>query len=851
MKKSTLLLLLFLSFIYEFGFSQVQINAPSKWVNDLSYNKDFTVDSDNISQGMLTLLYEEQINISTQEIFTKLAHKVTENVGTQPASNINVSFDPTYQKLTFHSINIIRNGKVINKLTKDSFQTIRRELSAETYIYDGSLSAITNLSDVRINDIVEYSYTLKGFNPIHNKHFATVFNLRTSSPIGKLYIEINSKEPLFFKYFETNLKVKESKKGNTHTYVFEETNIKAFEYEDQTPSWNIESGLLNVSNYTSWKQVVDWGVNVFKYNEKLSPELIKKINEIKNSYKTEGERIKATLDFVQDEVRYLGLESGIGAYKPSSPNKIYNQLFGDCKDKSMLLVAMLREMKIKAYPVLINTYLKGSIKKFLPSPYQFNHCVAKVITKEGGEYWYDPTISNQGGNYNHTIFPDYRVGLVLKEGNSSLTDIFPFHSNYTEVTDNFILEEVGKGATLNIHSVYMDGEADNMRALYKNNSISSIKKEYENYYSSYFDNIKSLKNPEFKDDIVNNKFTVNESYKIDSIWKPAIVDDKMIASFYPYTVLDILTLPKKAARKEPYAMVYPATRNHVINITLPENWDVELQNFSVNSPNLYYTFDASYLPKDRLLTLNHSIQIQKDHVTPEEFPEFYKDMKKLDANIGYSLIYPKNGTINTSTSMSSNFSSFFLQFIGILVFLGTISITIWLALKLYKYDPAPVIESYYKKDVAMNGWLIFIGIILCITPLSIVFSLLENSIYINGKWMFYFDSTNSNPFLGIILFIETIFNAAILVIQPLNIVLFFKRRSSFPKVYAITLISYFTFSILDYLIVSNFTSLPSTTVNSYMARLLLMFIYNGLVAFYLFSSDSVKEVFVKRLHDHD
>ena len=54
---------------------------------------------------------------------------------------------------------------------------------------------------------------------------------------------------------------------------------------------------------------------------------------------------------MQDEVRYLGLENGISAYKPSSPNKVYNQRFGDCKDKSLLLVTMLNQMNIEAYPV--------------------------------------------------------------------------------------------------------------------------------------------------------------------------------------------------------------------------------------------------------------------------------------------------------------------------------------------------------------------------------------------------------------------------------------------------------------------------------------------------------------------
>jgi transglutaminase-like putative cysteine protease len=107
---------------------------------------------------------------------------------------------------------------------------------------------------------------------------------------------------------------------------------------------------LFVTDFKTWDAVVDWALNIYEDNVVLSKKLKAKIEYIKNSSKYEGERITATLKFVQDEIRYLSLESGIGAYKPFSPNKVLQQRFGECKDKSWLMVAMLRNMGIKAYP---------------------------------------------------------------------------------------------------------------------------------------------------------------------------------------------------------------------------------------------------------------------------------------------------------------------------------------------------------------------------------------------------------------------------------------------------------------------------------------------------------------------
>ena len=75
----------------------------------------------------------------------------------------------------FHEIDIIRNGQTISKLNNSEFQTIRQELDAENYIYDGSLSAVTHISDVRVGDIIAYSFTRKGYNPIHKNYFAEYF----------------------------------------------------------------------------------------------------------------------------------------------------------------------------------------------------------------------------------------------------------------------------------------------------------------------------------------------------------------------------------------------------------------------------------------------------------------------------------------------------------------------------------------------------------------------------------------------------------------------------------------------------------------------------------------------------
>jgi len=655
--KKIALFFVFLIGLSWYSFAQVQQKNTPNWVQKITYDVVPNIDLDENSQGIVRLLYDHQVNRSTQEIYYRNVTKIEENVGLQIGSSISVDYDPSYQKLTFHEIKVVRDGNTISKLNPNDFQIIRREKDAESFIYDGSLSATNNLSDIRRGDIIDYSYTLTGMNPIHGNKFSTASLLNDFVPYGKVNVIMRSTTPLQIQMMNTSQTFKESRVNGVNIYQYTKSNVDALEFEENTPSWVIWSDAAFISDYKSWAEVAQWGANIFKVREVASADLTAEINRIKKQYTSEGERITEVLNFVQDEIRYLGLESGIGAYKPFMPNKVLEQRFGDCKDKSLLMVYMLRKMNVEAYPVLVNTTLKLSLKELIPSPKYFDHCIVKVISKSGNARWYDPTISNQGGDYRNTSIPDYRVGLALDKYTQNLEDIKQDAINLVDVTDEFVLDEVGKGATLKCITQYYDLEADIIRNHFKNNGIKSIGKEYEQYISGFYRNIRATQNPTYQDDPDDNVFTVTEYYEIDSLWTDSPVDTKnSIATFQPYNIISSLAMPSKRERKYPYALYYPATKNHTISVKLPRPWNIEPDYVSDAHENLYYSLATSYDPSEQELIVRYSIKSKDDHVTPETFNDFYNTMKKIDNTISYSLIYPKLGIKGDSSSIFSNFN---------------------------------------------------------------------------------------------------------------------------------------------------------------------------------------------------
>ncbi|WP_158635173.1 DUF3857 domain-containing transglutaminase family protein [Formosa maritima] len=689
MKKLTYLLLYFILVCFSVNCqTQVIIKEKSSWINNESFEVNPNVNLDDISQGNLLLLADYQVHIPKQESFYRFVTKITDNVGVQTASSINVSYDPLYQELIFHEINIIRDGKIINKLDADYFQVIRRELNAENHLYDGSLSAMINLSDVRTNDIIDCNYTIIGFNPIHNNKYGNIFYLNDVVPVGKVHVGLLTNNQLNYKIINTDLQPKITNKSALNYYEWTVTTPEKFDFEDNIPAWKFTHPTVIISDYKNWSDVVNWGVETFKIEVPLDNNLLSEINEIDKKNNSQGEKIKAVLDFVQNDVRYLGYELGIGSYKPNSPNKVFNQRYGDCKDKSLLMVAMLNQLDIEAYPMLVHTNLKHSINQLLPSPIFFDHCVVKVIDPAENTFYYDPTLTNQGGTHQNTHFPNYEYGLVLKPNTTEFDSITSTSSNKVITEEEYIIEDNYKGATLNIVTTYTEVEADFMRNYFKNNGINTIAKENENFYSTYYYNIKSLKEPEFTDNIIKNELTVFEKYKIDSIWTPMrFKEDHIAATFTPTSLLNLLYIPTKEIRNNEINLPYPVARQHNFKIKLPKKWNIQNMNDIVNSESFYYDWDVKYNRKKNEIDVTHFIKIQNSYIKPNDFKQYQADINQVDKSFGFTLYVPKSeiGIASSNKNLNLSFVVISLFKIGIyvLIFIVLILALIWI-IKKYK-----------------------------------------------------------------------------------------------------------------------------------------------------------------------
>ena len=837
----TVLLLPVLSLSFIEGLAQkatVNISDPPAWVNHINPPANVS-DTIKNSSGYYYLVADHQNDSKSEQRFLHFAIKILNNEGVQTMSDISVDFDPSYQQLSFHKVVLLRNGKTMDKLSSDVIKQVQRETNMDRHMYDGRITALINLSDVRAGDIIEYAYTITGDNPVYEGKNHGRFYFQYNVPLEFQYTRLRLPENmrLSFKYLNGAKQPQMISSGGYKDFIWQTDHIKALIPDINTPAWYDPYPCVYVSAYASWEEVVNQFVKLYTLNDQSLARLRDQADELFAAQKKDSLIIEI-IRFVQDEIRYLGFEGGLNSHKPDNPLNVLDQRYGDCKAKSFLLAELLKLHQIDASPILVNTQCGKEIEKYLPSPEAFDHCIVQ-INHNGKGYYVDPTINNQGGDLEHYYCPEYHKGLVLKQGEKSLTEIPFWGYSYTRINETFDMEEPDKGAVLHVSTVYKGGDADFQRGIFKGNDLESIQQDYLNFYSRLYPTIKTSSGIKINDDRrIINEFTVEEWYHIDSLWEKSGDEGKVkIATFYPLSMENYISGKQSPRRTMPYQVNYPVDIEHNTVIKMPEPWNVESSSESIADPAFVYSSFVKYENDEIMIT--HKYRTLSSSVKPDAVESFISKHDDVMENLTYMLTYDKTFA-NTGFKVSWAFTLFTILIIALAIFFAV-----------RVHNRLDIETEHGPETMVIGGWLLLIGLGLIISPFKILYDEFKSPEYYNSNvWNALIPAHGSTKgiIFGAIMAIEQIFSVLVFVFTLLALVLYFKRRTIFPRLAVILYVSVFFYTLLDFLFVNGmdpslFTEEEKSVFYKNIGR---NFILVAIWVPYLIFSKRVKQTFVIR-----
>jgi hypothetical protein len=816
---------------------KIKIAPEKSWVTHQPFNVDAKPDAGQ-DGSTYYLLMDDQENTVTEENYIHYAYKILSNEGIQDMSDLSFEYDPSYESLIFHKIVIHRKGVSINKLSLNKIRTIQREQSMDRNLYDGAMTAIVNLTDVRVGDIIEYAFTRKGYNPVNDGHITRKITIDYTTPYEHAFhkLIIPKSKQITIKNNNTDLKPEIIQEGNTisHTWTFE--HVHGISYDNHEPDWYDSARYVLISDFKTWAEVSTWASPLYTISEADKRIIKEKVMPQFDTTDLESYALRA-IRFVQDEIRYLGFEEGMNSHKPHAPIKVYEQRFGDCKDKSLLLTSILEAKGIKASPVLVSTTLQSKCSERLPSPFIFNHCVVQMELNDHIVY-IDPTINNQGGTLFNIYFPSYGKGLIINKNTTDFVDFPPPVVSSISEDQTFDVAKIGGEAILTIKTTYTGSEADNQRSSFSESTLESIQKTYLTFYGNLYPDIEKTESMSTTDDRIKNVFEVTEHYKINTFWKPyPQKENEIYCELYAQSLENYFNVTKSNNRTAPYQLRYPLDYQHRIHVFLPEDWSLTPDDQRIERDAYRYEFETSFTKREVYVYTHY--MTKQDYVAVDDFEQFVKDHQTMMSNLSYYLTYNKN------LASGNNHSN--INWPAVIACLSSIAFGGWLILWLYRnYDPEPYFSNIGAES--LGGWLILIGIGITISPLRMIVDIFNTQQFSNAAiWSALLKDGRYGTYIFLLL--EQIYNMVLLLFSVLIVILFYQRRSSLPLLIIIYLVTNSTFLILDTLVTQQLNPGMSTEPGYY-KNMIQSIVAACIWVPYFKMSSRVKETFVIRANEN-
>lgn len=483
-----------------------------------------------------------------------------------------IEFVPAYQKLTLHTLRIIRGGATIDKLATARVTFLQREAGLEQGMYSGVVTASILVDDVRVGDVFDVAYTTEGENPVYGNRYYQIasWDQPARTELRRVTLYTPKSRNIEWKLqglVKEPVQPEESMVGDLKRLRWETKALPRIEVESGTPVWALPSRYIQFTEARSWSEIAEWAQELFNVDAPPSPEVVQLAAQFQGKPSDE-EKTAAALQWVQSEVRYFSLSLGESSHRPAPPATTMRRRWGDCKDKSVLLVQLLHAMKIDAQPVLVST--QGEPGRMMPSPTAFDHVIVRA-QMNGRDYFLDATRQPQVGRLEAMgqIWEGASV-LVVDKGNRKFTRISTPERQQrvaAELTESIKTAKFGEDATLVSTYVWTGVNAELRRLVIASIPRTALEKSFIEQYEKRYPGVQ-LKSLDIKDDTQENRVTVVMTMTSPKLFVGG--NEGWGVRYAPENMAGMVPLPPSPSRVSPLALPAAGILKYTVDVEFPK-----------------------------------------------------------------------------------------------------------------------------------------------------------------------------------------------------------------------------------------------------------------------------------------
>ncbi|WP_342039347.1 DUF3857 domain-containing protein [Allosphingosinicella indica] len=350
--------------------------------------------ADRTAQSLLVSSQQRFVD-GQSSIYVEVATRLQNAQALNAGGTIAIPWDPERLSLAIHKVQILRAGKVIDVLASgQEFTVLRRESNLERAMLDGTLTAVLQPEGLAVGDTIltAFSFTRKP-GSIHFRPLAMIA-FPYDTPIRQMSQSVQWDDAAGLRWKSTlpGTQPRETASNGVKSVRIEYADLEIPSPPTDLPARLRIAPLLEFTGYGDWGEIGRLYAPVYAETSRLEDASPVKAQAaaIAARHPHAKNRAMAALRLVQDEIRYVALGMNEGGILPASADRTWSRKFGDCKGKTVLLIALLKELGVEAKPLLVSDTWNTALGDRLPNDNLFDHVIVEA-TIDGETYWMDGT----------------------------------------------------------------------------------------------------------------------------------------------------------------------------------------------------------------------------------------------------------------------------------------------------------------------------------------------------------------------------------------------------------------------------------------------------------------------------
>jgi hypothetical protein len=407
--------------------------------------------------------------------------------------------------------------------------------------------------------------------------------------------------------------------GTADSYTWQITNLKAIKKEEEGKAWRVlpnvafTTTLFNCYGYpgdiSSWQNFGKWIQGLNNDMCTLGAPRIAEIRKMTDTIKTDKEKVKFLYKYMQQSMRYVGIQLGIGGYKPFPATFVDEKKYGDCKALSNYMRALLKAVDIPSYYALIRAGENEEPADFNFPHNNFNHAILCVPLKNDTT-WLECTSSTQPFGV-LGAFTENRNALIITEDGGKLINTPKSTPQENQFNSEVHIElQPDGGAKAKVKVLSTGGYRDMFIGM------SSQKTDEQKEFLIRYFNIKQPTSFDFKtspDKQEINQLDIDLEY---DKFCDVLAGDKQ---FYRPRIFDLwgMTVPITEKRQSDFYFGHPMQKSCVTTIDLPAGFEVETLPANASLKFTYGNYDINYVyNKDKNQVVSTAKFVLNNQVIP-------------------------------------------------------------------------------------------------------------------------------------------------------------------------------------------------------------------------------------------